>query len=160
MNGIFYSDDQLSSRYQNGSLTFVQDLLRSIPSNIISAIICAIFKSFVSYPPLLEMLFVEVKTKKIVFFIEKIYCSLIRKFFLFHVLLFILIIFSLYYLTLFSIIYKCSQISWFTGCLYSVLTSIIINIGIALGLSVLRLVAITYQSKYLYNMELYIYKMV
>ena len=160
MNGIFYSDEQLSFRYQNGSLTFAQDLLRSIPSNIISAIVCAIFKSFVSYPPMLEMLFVEVKTKKIVVFIEKIYCSLIRKFVFFHVLLFILILLSLYYLTLFSIIYKSSQMSWFTGCLYSVLTSIIINIGIALGLSVLRLIAITYQSKYLYNVELYIHRMV
>ena len=101
MNGVFYSDDQLSSRYENGSLTFVQDLLRSIPSNIISAIVCAIFKSFVSYPPMLEMLFAEVKTQKIVVFIEKIYCSVIRKFLFFHVLLFILIMFSLYYLTLF-----------------------------------------------------------
>ena len=34
-----------SSRYEKGTLTFAQDLLRSIPSNVISAIICAIFKS-------------------------------------------------------------------------------------------------------------------
>lgn len=29
MNGVFYSDDQLSSRYENGSLTFVQAFCRS-----------------------------------------------------------------------------------------------------------------------------------
>ena len=107
----------------------------------------------------LSKLFAEVKTQKIVVFIEKIYCSVIRKFLFFHVLLFILIMFSLYYLTLFSIVYKCSQMSWFTGCLYSVLTSIIVNIGTALGLSIVRFVAIAYQSKYLYNLELYISKM-
>ena len=39
INALFYTDDQLSSRYQNGALTFAQDLLRSLPSNVISLII-------------------------------------------------------------------------------------------------------------------------
>ena len=158
MNGVFYTDDQLSSRYEKGTLTFAQDLLRSIPSNVISAIICAIFKSLVSYAPLLEMLFVEVKKKKFVFFIQKIYCSLIRTFVFFHFLLFILIIFSLYYLALFSIIYKSSQISLFIGFLYILLTSIIINVSITVALTIMRAVSIAYQPKYLYNFELYLNK--
>ena len=39
LNALFYTDDQLSSRYQNGAMTFAQDLLSSLPSNVISLII-------------------------------------------------------------------------------------------------------------------------
>ena len=39
LNALFYTDDQLSSRYQNGAMAFAQDLLSSLPSNVISLII-------------------------------------------------------------------------------------------------------------------------
>ena len=64
-------------------------------------------------------------------------------------------IFVLYYLTLFCIIYSNSQVSWFTGCLYSFLMSIVTNIGICTGLAILRLIGIKYNLKYAYNIELY-----
>ena len=51
---------QLSSRYQNnGYLSFGQDLLRSVPSNIVSFVISSIFNSSLSYIPMIEMILVE-----------------------------------------------------------------------------------------------------
>ncbi len=155
LNALFYTDDQLSSRYQQGELTFWQDMLRSLPANIIETIIGSIFKSFISYPPIFEMMVVEVKTKKFIKLLQKYYHSLFFKLIFYFIYQFTIMIFVLYYLTLFCIIYSSSQVSWFTGCLYSFLMSIVTNIGICTGLAILRLIGIKYNLKYAYNIELY-----
>ena len=158
INALFYTDDQLSSRYQNGTLTFAQDLLRSLPANIISLIISSMVKSFVSYPIMLEMLVSEVKTSQIAFFFRKYYKTIVMKLVLFHLLLYVIVLFSLYYLSFFSTIYKSSQISWFTGCIYSILTSLLVNFAIAVGLTVFRVIGIKCKCQYAYNIHLYVRK--
>ena len=160
LNCIFFTDDQLSSRYRNGTLSFLQDLLRSIPSIIISAIISSIFSSFVSYPPKIELLLFEIRTKKVIQFINKLYKLMIIKFILFHMLLFVLFIFSLCYLTLFCIVYHNSQVSWFTGCLYSVITSIVVNIAISILLVSLRKFALIYKKEYPFNLYILINRLI
>ena len=160
LNCIFFTDDQLSSRYRNGTLSFLQDLLRSIPSIIISAIISSIFSSFVSYPPKIELLLFEIRTKKVIQFINKLYKLMIIKFILFHMLLFVFFIFSLCYLTLFCIIYNNSQVSWFTGCLYSVITSIVVNIAISILLVSLRKFALIYKKEYPFNLHILIKRII
>ena len=155
LNALFYTDDQLSSRYEQGELTFWQDMLRSLPANIIETLIGSIFKSFISYPPILEMMVVEVKTKKLILLLQKFYYSLFFKLILYFLCQFAIMLFVLYYLTLFCIIYSSSQVSLFTGCLYSFFMSIIINIGICIGLAILRMIGIKYNLKYAYNIELY-----
>ena len=160
LNCIFFTDDQLSSRYHNGTLTFLQDLLRSIPSIIISAIISSIFSSFVSYPPMIEMLLFEIRTKKIIQFIHKLYKSMIIKFIMFHLLLLVLFIFSLCYLSLFCIVYNNSQTSWFTGCIYSVITSVVVNIAISILLVSLRKFALIYKKEYPFNLHILIKRLI
>ena len=156
INALFYTDDQLSSRYQNGTLTFAQDLLRSLPANVISLIISSIFKSFVNFPTMLEMIIVEVRTSKIAFFINNYYKKIVMNLILFHICLYVIVFFAFYYLTLFSTVYKSSQVSWFTGCLYSILTSIIVNFAVAVAITVLRVIGIKYNWKFVYNIQLYI----
>ena len=156
INALFYTDDQLSSRYQNGALTFAQDLLRSLPSNVISLIISSIFKSFVSFPMMLEMIISEVRTNKIAVFINKYYKKIVMNLILFHICLYVIVFFAFYYLTLFSTVYKSSQASWFTGCLYSILTSVIVNFAVAVAITVLRIIGIKCNWKFVYNIQLYI----
>lgn len=80
LNAVFFTDSQISSRYKNNcALSLGMDLLRSLPSNIISAILTVIFKSFVSYSPMIEMLIVEVKTIQLHYFLQKYYNSVIKK---------------------------------------------------------------------------------
>ena len=156
INALFYTDDQLSSRYQNGTLTFAQDLLRSLPANVISLIISSIFKSFVNFPTMLEMIIVEVRTSKIAFFMNNYYRKVVMNLILFHICLYVIVFFAFYYLTLFSTVYKSSQVSWFTGCLYSILTSIIVNFAVAVAITVLRVIGIKCNWKFVYNIQLYI----
>ena len=156
LNALFYTDDQLSSRYEKGELSFLEDLLRSIPASLIETIIGSIFKSFMAFPPLLEMLVVEVKTKKLILMMEKYYKSLVFKLIINFILQFILIFCFLYYLTLFCIIYNNSQVSWFTGCVYSFIIGLLTNIGIAAGLALTRFIGIKSQNKYIYNVELFV----
>ena len=160
MNAIFFSDEQLSSRYKNGSLSFLQDMLRSIPSNIISFIVGQICKNLVSYVAMIDVLLVESKTEDRNLLMQKLYAKLKRKFFFFHLLIFTVVSFSLYYLTLFCIIYKCSQMSWFIGCIYSILISIIINISVCLTIAVIRKLSITFNMLYAYNIALFFKKMI
>ena len=160
MNAIFFSDEQLSSRYKNGSLSFLQDMLRSIPSNIISFIVGQICKNLVSYVAMIDVLLVESKTEDRNLLMQKLYAKLKRKFLFFHLLIFTVVSFSLYYLTLFCIIYKCSQMSWFIGCIYSILISIIINISVCLTIAVIRKLSITFNMLYAYNIALFFKKMI
>ena len=105
------------------------------------------------------MLVAEIKTRKISYCFTKYYPTIIKKLLMFHVTLFIIVLFAWYYLTLFCIIYVIFQMSWFTGCIYSVVTAILVNIAISLGLTVLRALGMHYKLQYAYNLELYIKSM-
>ena len=149
--------DELSSRYQNnGYLSFGQDLLRSVPSNIVSFVISSIFNSSLSYIPMIEMILVEIKTKEFIEFMKRFYSMLMKKLLMFHCLLFVLECFAIYYLCLFCTIYKNSQTSWFTGCVYIFITSIIMNLVISIALSGLRKLSLIYKWRYAYNLQLFI----
>lgn len=160
LNALFYTDDQLSSRYEKGELSFLEDMLRSLPSTVIETIIISMFKSFISYPPIFEMLIKEVKTKKLIVFIQKYFTKVKIKLMLFFLLQMIIDGFIIYYLTLFSIIYKSSQVSWFTGCLYSVITSIVVNIAISILLVSLRKFALIYKKEYPFNLHILIKRII
>ena len=156
LNALFYTDDQLSSRYEQGDLTFFQDLLRSVPSSVIETVISVMFKSFIGFPPVIEMLIAEVKSKKLVLYIQKYYNSLKMKLTLFFLIQILIDSFILYYLALFCCIYSSSQVSWFTGCLYSFCISLLTTMGICFGLALIRFIAIKWNYRFLYNIELYV----
>ena len=63
LNALFYTDTLISPRYK-GELTFIQNILRSIYSCLVSTVIFTILSFATSFAPLLDMLIVEVKYKK------------------------------------------------------------------------------------------------
>ena len=99
MNGIFFTNKQFTSRYHKGELSFGEDLLRAIPSNIITAIICAVIKALMSYSTKIETIIAEIKTEEINDKIQKYYGIINIKFIIFHSILFVLLIFNFYYLS-------------------------------------------------------------
>ena len=127
-----------------------------MPSSVIETVISVMFKSFIGFPSVIEMLIEEVKSKKLVLYIQRYYNSLKTKLtflFLFQILI---NSFILYYLSLFCSIYSSSQVSWFTGCLYSFFISLLTTMGICFGLAVLRFIALKGNFRILYNIELFI----
>ena len=123
-------------------------------------IIGGFLKSLISFPSVLDMLVVEVKTSEFITIMQKYSCTILKKVLMFYISGVIIVCFFLYYLSLFCIIYKSSQVSWFTGCVYSFFLSMLTNIGICLGLTILRKVALYYKSQYIFNIEIYIKCMV
>ena len=160
LNGIFYTDEQLSTRYKNEKLTVIEDLLRSIPSSIITAILSGICNSLLSYPNYINIIIAEAKNSQISEIMQKYYKKIIINVIFFHSLLVLVICFTLYYLTLFCLIYKNSQMSWFLGSVYSIGISLLTNVFVAIGLAIMRVTALRYKSKYTYNLELYIRQMI
>ena len=156
----FYTDEQLSTRYKNGKLTVIEDLLRSIPSSIITAILSGICNSLLSYPNYINIIIAEAKNSQISEIMQKYYKKIIINVIYFHSLLVLVICFTLYYLTLFCLIYKNSQMSWFLGSVYSIGISLLTNIFLSIGLAIMRVTALRYKSKYTYNLELYIRQMI
>ena len=63
----------------------------------------------------------------------------------------------LYYLTIFCIVYHRTQASILVNYLYGVLESLAISFGIAIIISVTRILALKYKSRSLYNASKYIY---
>lgn len=156
MNAIFFTNHQFTSRYHKGSLNFGEDLLRAIPSNIITAVICAIVKALMAYSSKIEAYIEEIKTTEINEKITDYYRFVRIKHIIFISVLFVVLIFNFYYLTLFCIIYKASQIKWFVGCVYSVIIEAIINAILSLLLAGMRKFSFRYNNKNIYNLEIFL----
>jgi hypothetical protein len=156
-NALLYSDEIVSHKYHNnGKLDKITVLSVSIISNIISSIICY----FLDYSQRLEErleLIMEVK-------IEFWYLYSILKFikilkfeiFLYLAIHILIISISLYYIVIFSIVYKNSQISLLLNYVVSLVEDIIKNILISIIIVVTRKIGIHYINKYFYNLSKYI----
>ena len=156
MNAIFFTNRQLTLRYHNGSLNFGEALLRAIPSNIITAVICAIVKALMAYSSKLEAFIAEIKTMEINDKIQNYYSHVRIKYIVFISVLSVVIIFNFYYLTLFCIIYNASQIEWFVGCVYSVIIEVVINAILSLLLAGMRKYSFKFNNKSVYNLEIFL----
>ena len=77
----------------------------------------------------------------------------LKFFFMFQIMF---ILFCVYYVTIFCIVYKGSQVSWITDCLIGNVISLFINLGVSLVFSITRYAALYYRSKYLFNCSLYL----
>ena len=109
-----------------------------------------------SYSTKIETFISEIKTEEINDKIQNYYSIITIKFIIFHSILFVLLIFNFYYLSLFCIIYKESQIKWFIGCLYSIIIQALINCLLSLALAGMRKIAFKYKNINVYNLQIFL----
>ena len=159
LNCFLYTDDVVSEKYHNnGELEFFTSLSLSFMSNIFSSIIVYVIAKLTTFSEFLELIKNEVLDKghylmNILRFKRITKLKMIS----FFVIQIAFIIVMLYYLTIFCIVYHRTQVSILVNYLYGVLESLAISFGISIIITVIRILAIKYKSKSLYNASKYIY---
>ena len=156
LNGVFYTDSQLSERYKKGTLTFLQDLLRSVPSSLISTVISLVNERLINASPYIEVLLIEVKSCAIVQLMQRLLRKCFRKMILFYIMNLLILVVFMYYVTLFCIIYPATQMSWFIGCVYSIILNNLVSVGICFCLTMMRQFGLVFKNKTIYNLQLFI----
>ena len=119
---------------------------RSIPSALISSIVIQVFKELIDYPIIID--FTEG--------LHRIRKRIKIKLFIFFILGLVVLMFFLYYLSLFCAIYYATQLTLIIGAVYSVAFLIVLNIVLCLFLAINRKAALICKSPCAYSVDLLI----
>ena len=157
LNCFLYTDEIVSNKYHNnGKLDFIVMLTISLLSNIINSIICNFLNLSKGVEERLDQI-MEIKVEFSFLYAVNKFIKIIKiKAVLYFLVEIIIIVFSFYYIIIFCIIYKKSQISLLTNYLMSLLESLILTIIVCLFITVTRKIGINYFNKYIYNTSKYI----
>ena len=158
IDGILYSTSQISKDF-HGLLKYYIPLLYSFYSYILGTLILHLFKYLISYTKVLDTYVKEIKNndilvKMIMKYMKKIKIKLI----IFLIFNFLISIFFWYYMTIFCIIYNHTQIKWFIRGWISFFYSFIYCLIFSFIFTIFRYLSLKLQMKFLYNISLYIKK--
>ena len=156
-NALLFTDDVVSNKYHNnGKLDIIVTLILSIISNIVTSIFCY----YIKYSRGIEERVKSISQikRKYHFYrnMQKLFLELKIKFVCFFVYQIIIIATCIYYLVIFGVKYPCSQKSLILNYFYSLVESIITSFGIALIVSIIRKIGLSYSNKRLYNASKFI----
>ena len=127
MNSLLYNDEFMEKKYNNnGKLDFYSSIILSFSSNIIGACFAWLINKLINYSYVFDLIHNEVKNEKKYFQIIQRVWKIIKRRLIIYIIINIIINFiCVYYLTIFCIIYKKSQISLFINYITGNITSII-----------------------------------
>ncbi|MCQ2821583.1 MAG: hypothetical protein MJ252_30360 [archaeon] len=156
LNAFFYTDSVIEEKYENnGHISLLTYLARSLYTSLCSVIVITIGKSLYNYMPKIDVVLAEVKQKKyLIGFAVKLIKMAKKKIAIYISVTSIMILFFIYYITVFCAVYHGCQESWFIGGCLSIAISLGINIGISLFLVIFRVISLKCECMYLYNLYL------
>ena len=158
LNVLFFSDDIISQKYNNnGNLLLITTIVISLISNVISNFILYFVEKLINYNEILKLISNEIKDRKMYYLLfVRQSKSYKKKIFVFFIMIFIIGLCFVYYIFLFSAIYKNMQIeiwkNYFSGVLESLLYTLILSAIIA----IIRKISLSYRYKQLYVVSKYI----
>ena len=158
LNAIFYNDDIVDEKYENGNISFLTEFLKSFYSCLVGFILFSLINKLSLYTYYFEILNKELSPFKdnsleiCEKFLRKVKIQLLILF-SFN---FIIMFWMIYYCTLFCYIYKHNQMDWFIGGWISFLISLLTFIIISFCISCLRYYSIRKKHKYIYNISCYL----
>ena len=158
INALLFIDDIISSKYKNGGeLTFWESWILSVVSNIFGKILTYYVVRYTLYNENLDVIISEVKTKDKL----KKYCILVLKkarknIIIYFILQDILILFFIYYLTIFCALYNHSQMALFKNYLLGNLNSLLYSLGFAFLITLFRYISLQYHNKRFFLISKYL----
>ena len=158
MNCLLYNDYAISQKYHNnGTLDFITSLVISLLSNIFTKILTHFLYFLTNYPNFIEAILKEIKNVYEYFtIIIKLFRIVTFKFILLFIFEFLLGFFTIYYLSIFSIINSKSINSFLLNFLIGRIESLSYSIAIAFFISFLKKISQYYRIKRLYIISEYI----
>ena len=177
LNAFFYLSDNISDKYHyegNNRLlfTFINNLTITFVSTIVTIILIKFLDSLIQSNDKLQNIFeeeeeslknqkgyeIDEKRKKEIEKKVKIIIEHLKiKILVFFILEFLIMFFFWYYVTAFCHVYHSTQISWIIDCLVSFLCSILISIVIAFAFTILYVISVKHQIKWLYKISMFMY---
>ena len=177
LNAFFYLSDNISNKYHyKGANQFLFSLTNNLTISVVSAIIGFLliffFQNLVQSTNKIRKLFKDEedlmkqnkkykvdKDKKIVIKtkIRDILKCLKIKIIIFFSIELILMLFFLYYITVFCEVYKKTQISWIYDILISYLFSFLVSLGVSFIFSITYVITYKNKIKYLYIIAIMVY---
>ena len=141
----------------NGNLDVYSSLILSFASNIIGACFAWLINKLINYSYVFDLIHNEVKNKKKYFIIIQRVWKIIKRRLIIYIFINIIINFiCVYYLTLFCIIYKNSQVSLFINYITGFITSILYALILSIIISFLRKFSINLKLNKLYYFSKYL----
>lgn len=161
INGLFFTNETLADNYNNqGNMSFLIDILRSIYSFLISTTLLFIVQFLTSYAPIIDTIFLEIYNEERLKVLVRNALTLVkRKIIIFIVLDFLLLILFWYYCITFCIIYSSCQLSWIKSGLTSIFLSLLVSVTVCLFISMFRKIGLKWKSERCYNISLFITKL-
>ena len=178
-NTIFYSNQNISDKYHYEGdnliyFTFVNNIVQSVTSSMVSFILINLFQYFIDSRGNFENIFrkeekkmrknrkykVSKEKKSIILKkIRKTYVKLKYKIIIFLISEFFLMLFFCYFVTAFCEVYKQTQLSWLSDFFASFLISFSTEVCIALILAIFYILSLRYKLKLLYKIVLFAYNL-
>ncbi len=145
----------VEEKYEKGELSLVVELLRSLYYFLVGIIFTKIVAKL-SYFEFISVLKTEYDhSENFVFICQKFVYKIKRNLIIMFIINILLMLFMLYYYSIFCFIYHNNQIDWFKGGWMSLGISLVTSIIIAFILALIRYIALSKQNKALYNISIY-----
>ena len=160
LNIIFYNNNIISNKFYNKSCV-IYDFIRIILSSFLTYIIFSFYKDFFPYIELIEQLLFELKTKRM--FLKTIIRHLKQiKFKLGYMMSIntLIIIFFLFYSSIFCALYKNNQNNWFIGGIISLMINYITCFLFCLIITLIRKKSLRIKNEELYNISVILRKII
>ena len=177
LNAFFYLSDNISDKYHyEGNnrvlFTFLNNLTITFVSTIVTIILITFLDSLIQSNDKLQSIFEEeeeslknqkgyeinVERKKEIEEKVRIIMEHLKiKIIIFFILEFLIMIFFWYYVIAFCHVYHNTQESWIIDCLVSFLYSILINSVFAFVFTILYIISVKFQIKWLYKVSMFMY---
>ena len=160
LNCILYTEDVISEKYNNnGSIKFFTTLSLSFISNIITSIISYFISKLAEHVEFLEFIIKDVNDKSFYFLnilrFKKLLCINLGAFFFIQSSI---NIGMCYYLMIFCTVYHKTQGSIAINYITGISESLAISLGLALITSILRIISIKCELKYIYYTSKYFFE--
>ena len=156
LNVLFYDENIISEKYQNGEISLNSNLIKIVFSSLFNFIITTIIFKLCDYTKTLNYIIYEFLGSK--YFIEvmkrKLICLKIKL----YLFLFLTLLFNfwlLYFVSAFCGLYQNTQLSWFIGGTINLLLLIIFSLIYCFINSSMRFISIHHKIEWLYNLSTY-----
>ena len=176
LNAFFYTDDKISERYQSAKnifiFAFTNNLIVIIISTLIGYAFLTFFNNLNNMTNEIRKIFRKeeqkikndkkyipslLRKKEIILEVKKIVRKFRIKVIIFYIIQFIIIIFYLYYTTIFCFVYNKSQFSWLIDSIISIVIRFFIDLLIYLLFALLYKCSISSSSNLLYRVIIFLY---
>ena len=156
LNAFLYTDEVVSNKYHNnGQLDIIVSLTITLLSNIINSIICSVLNFSKGVEERLEQI-MEIKDQFHYLYAFNKFIKIVKiKVVLYFLMEIFIIIFSFYYIIIFCIIYRKSQISLLINYLMSIVETLVLSIFVSIVVAITRTIGLKYAHKTFYNTSKY-----